>query len=102
MIWRKISCTDVLSGEELMQIHKSSLEVLEKGGIELAHAEARKILKKNGARVEGKKVYLPGKLVEEQLAAAPGEFTLHAVSYTHLDVYKRQVQQALRGNTAVV
>lgn len=78
MISRKIDCTDVLSGEELLQVHRASLEVLEKNGIEVAHAESRKILEKGGARVAGEKVFLPGKLVEEQLALAPGEFTLHA------------------------
>ncbi len=78
MICRKIGYTDLMSEEELLQVHNASLEVLEKSGIGLAHVAARKILKKNGARIDGEKVYFPGKLVEEQLAAAPRGFTLHA------------------------
>ena len=78
MIYRKFAHSDLMSEEELLQVHQASLEVLEKNGIELAHETARKILEKNGARVEGEKVFIPGKLIEEQLAKAPREFTLHA------------------------
>lgn len=54
------------------------MTILEKHGIEVFHEQERALLQKHGARVDGVKVYFPPALVEAQLKAAPGEFTLHA------------------------
>jgi trimethylamine---corrinoid protein Co-methyltransferase len=78
MINRKISALDYLEKDELEQIHKAVLSVLEKNGIEFYSDEARKILQKGGARVEGEKVFFPPEMVMEQVGLAPSEFTLHA------------------------
>jgi len=67
-----------LRREEIESIHETSLWILEHVGIRIFHPEAREILKKAGAKVEGETVYLPSKLVEAQVKKAPKEFTLHA------------------------
>ncbi len=78
MISRDIKALDYLEKDELEKIHQAILEVLEKNGVEFHSPEAREILKKGGAKVEGEKVFFPPELVMEQVALAPSEFTLHA------------------------
>lgn len=78
MINREIMAMDYLESKELEKIHRAILNVLEKNGVEFHSQEARDILKKGGARIEGEKVYFPSKMVMEQVALAPSEFTLHA------------------------
>lgn len=78
MINRVIKAMNYLEEDELEKIHQASLAILEKNGIEFHSQEARDILKKGGARVEGEKVYFPPDMVMEQVALAPAEFTLHA------------------------
>ena len=78
MIKRELKAIDYLEQGELEKIHKASLAVLEKNGVEFYSQEARDILKKGGARVEGEKVFFPPELVMEQVALAPSEFTMHA------------------------
>ena len=78
MIKREIKAIDYLEQDELEKIHQASLSVLEKNGVEFYSQEARDILKKHGAKVEGEKVFFPPELVMEMVAQAPSEFTLHA------------------------
>jgi len=78
MINRVIKAMNYLEEAELEKIHQASLAILEKNGIEFHSQEARDILKKGGARVEGEKVYFSPDMVMEQVALAPAEFTLHA------------------------
>jgi len=78
MISRDLRALDYLDDGELEQIHRSSLAVLEKNGVEFHSQEARDILQNGGAKVEGEKVFFPPELVMEQVKKAPAEFTLHA------------------------
>ncbi len=78
MINRTLKALDYLNEEELEKIHQASLSVLEKNGIKFQSGEAREILRKGGARVEGETVYFSPKMVMELVAQAPSEFTLHA------------------------
>jgi trimethylamine--corrinoid protein Co-methyltransferase len=78
MIKRELKAIDYLEQGELEKIHKASLAILEKNGVEFYSEEARDILKKAGAKIEGDKVFFPPELVMEQVAFAPSEFTLHA------------------------
>ncbi len=78
MIIRDLPPLDVMSPSEIEKIHDISLELLQKEGIEFHNEEAREIFKKNGAKVEGKKVFIPAKLVEEQLKLAPSTFDMFA------------------------
>ncbi len=78
MISRALKAMNYLEEGELEKIHQGILTVLEKNGIEFHSQEARDILKKGGARVEGENVFFPPEMVMEQIALAPAEFTLHA------------------------
>ncbi|MDL2226928.1 trimethylamine methyltransferase family protein [Deltaproteobacteria bacterium OttesenSCG-928-M10] len=67
---------DVLSTEEMADIHQASLAVLEKTGIALDHPRAQEALSGFGARVsdDRQRVFLPAELVDKMLARAPREF----------------------------
>jgi trimethylamine--corrinoid protein Co-methyltransferase len=65
------------SKADLEQIHGSSLRVLETVGIDFFYEPAVKLLTRAGCRVDGKRVFFPPKLVEEQTAKAPSQFTLY-------------------------
>lgn len=78
MISSKINALNYLSEEDLDKIHQATLTILEKNGIAFHSEEAREILKKGGAKVEGETVFFPPEMVMEQIAHAPAEFTLHA------------------------
>jgi trimethylamine--corrinoid protein Co-methyltransferase len=67
---------NVLTDEQIQQIHEASLEVLEKTGVFLDHPQAQKILSDLGAKVsdDRKKVLLPRDLVEKLLKKSPSSF----------------------------
>ncbi len=71
---------EVLSRDEIYQIHQSTLEVLERVGIRVYSSSAASIFKEAGAYVDGKNglVKMPSDLVEESVKKAPSEFTLYA------------------------
>jgi trimethylamine--corrinoid protein Co-methyltransferase len=54
------------------------LHVLDKIGLDVHHDEARDILQKAGAWVEGKRVRIPPHVVKRSLATAPRSFTIYA------------------------
>lgn len=66
----------VLTEDQCRKIHYSSLEVLERTGIQVIDEQARAIYQQAGALVRGDQVYLPASLVEEALRTAPGRITL--------------------------
>lgn len=69
---------EYFSQNELQRIHAATLRVLEKVGVDFGYEPALTLLAKAGCRVDGTRVYFPAKLVEEQIAKAPSQFTLHA------------------------
>ena len=69
---------EYFSKSDLEQIHGSSLRVLESIGIDFFYQPAVELFAKAGCRVEGKRVFFTPKLVEEQIAKAPSQFTLYA------------------------
>jgi len=73
MQWYKL-----LTEKQVEQVHEESLLILEQIGIIFHYEPALEILSKGGAKVEGKRVFFPRKLVEEQIKKAPSEFTLYA------------------------
>ncbi|MEE8480958.1 MAG: trimethylamine methyltransferase family protein [Desulfobacterales bacterium] len=73
MQWYKL-----LTEKQVEQVHEESLLILEQIGIIFHYEPALEILSKGGAKVEGKRVFFPRKLVEEQIKKAPSKFTLYA------------------------
>jgi trimethylamine--corrinoid protein Co-methyltransferase len=67
----------VLSHDQVYEIHRASLEVLEKTGYKILSKEAIHLLKKAGARVQGEIVKTPQHVVEECLRLAPKGFILY-------------------------
>ena len=69
---------EYLNTEQMQDIHAVSLEVLEETGTIVHHEGAVELLKNAGARVEdGKRVYIPGKLVEDAIRTAPANITIY-------------------------
>ena len=67
----------VLSEEQIYEIHRATLDVLEKTGYKILSKEAVSLLKKAGARVEGEIVKTPQYIVEECIRLAPKGFVLY-------------------------
>lgn len=66
------------STKDLEQIHEATLKVLETTGLVFTHEPARDIFAKAGCKIDGKRVFFPRALVEQQIKNAPSRFTLYA------------------------
>ena len=75
----------VLTDDQIVELKKAAMEILEKVGFKVLHAEARQILESAGAVVEGEMVKLPEFIVRQSLATAPKGWT----------IYDRKGQRAL-------
>ncbi len=80
---RRFGPTDIVSADALEAIHGASLTILEEIGMDFLDAEARDILGRAGARVDGERVRLDRGLVLRAIATCPSEFTLHARNPDH-------------------
>jgi len=74
----KTSPLKVLSNEEVKMVHERSVHVLEETGVIFNSREVLDIFKRNGAKIDGEKVYIPGDMVEKCLETAPDSFNLWA------------------------
>ena len=68
----------MLSDDQVQELFDGVLHVLEYTGLDVYHDEARDILKRAGAWVDGLRVRLPSYLVKRSLEMAPRSFTLWA------------------------
>jgi trimethylamine--corrinoid protein Co-methyltransferase len=68
---------NVLSPDQLKEIHGASLEVLERTGVDVYHEQARELLKVAGCRVEGRRVRFPTSLVEDCIHSAPSRIVIY-------------------------
>lgn len=55
----------LLTWEQIKNIHQRSLDILERVGVDVHSAEAIEILADGGCRIEGQRVYFPASLVEK-------------------------------------
>ena len=62
---------NVLSLDQVEELHLATLEVLEKVGVNFFHQEALELLQQNGARVDGHRVFFPAWMVQEALLTTP-------------------------------
>ena len=69
---------NMLSQDQLEEMFHGVLHTLEYTGLEVRHDQARDILKRAGAWVDGTRVRIPSYLVKRSLAMAPRSFTLFA------------------------
>lgn len=77
---RSFPPVDLATEEEIEAIHRTSLQILSEIGMDFLLPEARRLLGEAGARVDpdSNRVRFDAKLIEESIATAPSEFTLHA------------------------
>lgn len=66
----------MLDKSEIEGIHYSSLQILNNTGLIFHSEDARQLMQFHGARVDGKRVYIPSTLVEKALMSCPTGFTL--------------------------
>ena len=74
---------EVLSKNDLSRVHDASIRILQETGIIFHSEEVRDIFKSHGARVEGKIVYIPEKMVESALETCPSTFKHWARNESH-------------------
>ncbi len=67
---------EMLAPDQLQELFDGVLHVLEYTGLDVLHEEARDILKKAGAWVDGDRVRIPAYLVKQALQLAPRSFTI--------------------------
>ena len=75
----------MLTDDQVLDLGNVAMEILEKVGYKILHAEARKMLKSAGAMVDGEIVKLPQFIVRHCLGTAPRGWT----------IYDREGQRAL-------
>ncbi len=76
----------LLTEEQIKEIHRASLEVLETVGVRVLHEGGVQLLKEAGCRVKENIVHIPNWLVEECIRSAPSRITM----------YNQQGQEAMR------
>ncbi len=80
---RSVEPVRAVSEDQLESIVQASLRVLSETGIDFLHPRARALWADAGADVDGDRVRLDPALVEQLVAQAPAEFTLHARNPDH-------------------
>jgi trimethylamine--corrinoid protein Co-methyltransferase len=66
----------VLSDRQIEKVYQATLECLNRTGVNVLNAEARDLLARAGARVDGVRVYIPPHVIQDAVAANPRSFTL--------------------------
>jgi len=69
---------EVLTKEEIENIHQNSMKVLEKIGIQFKDEAAVEVFKKHGYKTEAGKVFMQESQIFEALKTVPSRFTIHA------------------------
>ena len=67
----------LLNESQLDLLHAASLRVLAEAGVNVHSPALRELLKSAGARVDGVRAFIPGRLVETALSTAPPRIVLH-------------------------
>lgn len=66
----------ILSDSQVVQLVEATLECLERTGVDVLNAQARDLMKSAGARVEGQRVRIPARVIQDAIAASPHSFSL--------------------------
>ena len=69
---------NLITESQVEQIHEASLTILARTGLLFHSPAALQYFRQAGVRVEAKRVYLERNFIEQCLALAPAEYTLHA------------------------
>jgi len=93
---------EIASADQIEALHQGSLRILSELGIAFLDDEALDILKEHGAEVDRstKMVKFSPELIEEYIAKAPSQFTLHARNPQHnLEVGQNWTLYSMVGST---
>ena len=66
----------ILSDDQCRELTLASLECLERIGVEVGNAEARELLGRAGATVDGTRVRIPAHIINDAVASTPPAFTV--------------------------
>ena len=69
---------EYFTDDDIQKIHEATLRVLETVGVDFGYEPAVDVFKKAGCKVDGERVFFSPKMVMEQVAKAPSEYTLQA------------------------
>jgi trimethylamine--corrinoid protein Co-methyltransferase len=67
----------ILTIKQQSAIAAAAFELLQRVGVKLTESEARRLLLRAGARIEGSQVYIPENLVEEAIQSAPEGISIY-------------------------
>ncbi len=70
--------SEVLSPDEIQQIHDASMKLLTEVGVLFPDEEAVAVFQQHGFKTEGQKVYPTEEQLMDALASVPKQFTIHA------------------------
>ncbi|MBN1657622.1 MAG: trimethylamine methyltransferase family protein [Anaerolineae bacterium] len=69
---------EILSADDIAQIHETAMRLLAEVGVDLPYAPAQEAFRQHGVRVDGKRAYLTEQQVMDAIAQAPRQFPIHA------------------------
>jgi trimethylamine---corrinoid protein Co-methyltransferase len=69
---------DLLSDEQVQQIHQHAMQILQEIGVDFLHPRALDIFRRHGLKIEEQRVRFEPAFVEEQIKKAPATFQVQA------------------------
>lgn len=66
----------ILTSDQIQDVHKQSLKLLETTGIRVDAASAREVFSRGGAVIKDDRITLPGALVEQAIASSPASIKI--------------------------
>ncbi len=73
----------ILSDAQIDGIYQATLECLQRTGVEIRNATARKLLTDAGARADGTRIRIPSHIIEDTLATVPDSFKIWGRDQEH-------------------
>lgn len=80
---RMFAATELISADQVEQLHVAAMHILEETGLEVRHAGARDLFAKAGAVVQDQRVRIGRDVIAAAISWAPQAFTLHARNPEH-------------------
>ena len=74
---------DLLSQEQVQQIHDHAMQILEEIGIDFLHPRSLDIFRQRGLKIEEQRVRFPRGFIEEQIKQVPASFEVQARNPKH-------------------
>ncbi|MFX1574508.1 MAG: trimethylamine methyltransferase family protein [Promethearchaeota archaeon] len=96
----KLNRLKVLTKEEIIMIHNSTIALMEDVGVKVDSEEACRLLKDNGAEIDSKKnlVKFPEYLIKDQLKKVPNSFSLYGPDdQFRIDINTENIHFATQG-----